>query len=436
MTPRPNPPEGLGSARQGHVARMKRHTVFLGGGLASAAAIGSYREAGGDDRLALVTSEVFLPYHRPPLSKGYMRGESGRDDALVEPAQHYVDADVELRVGTVVESVDLDGRTLRLADADGEMSFDRLVVATGATPRPLRVPGAESPGVYTLRALADADAIRAAAAEVETAVVVGGSFIGTEVAASLSQLGLEVALVHQGPALHERLAVPELSDHLRELFSARGVEVLLEHEVTAIEGKDRVERVIAGDRRLEAGLVVVGVGVEPATGVLAEERLELGDGIVVDERFSASAPDVFAIGDVARFPDAAAGRTRRIEHWDNAEAQGEHLGRLLAGATEEPFDHVAMFFSDVFDLSFELYGDLHEHDEVIVRGNVEDHHALAMFLRDDVLTAGLAIGQDKETTAELNHLIAQRARVRSSQRSALETTNATLSQALATEASH
>jgi NADPH-dependent 2,4-dienoyl-CoA reductase/sulfur reductase-like enzyme len=330
---------------------MKRHTVFLGGGLASATAICSYREAGGDDRLTLVTSEVVLPYHRPPLSKGYMRGESERDDALVEPANRYVDADVELRVGTVVDGVDLGARTLGLGDAG------------------------------------------------------------------------------------ERLGSPELSNALRELFSARGIEVLLEHEVTAIEGNDRVEHVIAGDRRLEAGLVVVGVGVEPATGMLAEAGLELDDGIVVDECFSTSTPNVFAVGDVARFPDAVAGRARRIEHWDNAKAQGEHLGRLLAGATQEPFSHVAMFFSDVFDLSFELYGDLHEHDDVIVRGNLEEHHALALFLRHDVLTAGLAIGQDEETTAELSDLIAQRARVESSQRSALGSTDATLSEALATEAS-
>lgn len=389
---------------------MHGHTVFLGGGLAAAAAIGAYRKAGGDDRLTLVSADVNLPYHRPPLSKGYLRGETQRDEALVEQADEYREQNVELRLSTVVEHVDLGQRALQIAGKSA-IGFDRLVIATGARPRALDVPGAGLDGVFTLRTLGDADALRAAAGSARRAVVVGGSFIGTEVAASLSQLGLDVTLVHAGSRLHDRLEAPAFSRHVEKLFHAHDVRVCLESKVSAIEGSGKVERVRVEEQAIEADLVVAGVGVEPATEALSDTAIELDDGIVVDERFRTAVDGIYAIGDVARFRDTVAGRQRRIEHWDNANAQGEHLGRLLAGETDEPFAHVAMFFSDLFDLSFEVYGDLKDHDKTLECGSVDDREALLLYVRDQRLIAGLSIGQKESVTERLSELISTGARL-------------------------
>src|SRR4051794_3369947 len=257
--------------------------VIAGGGLAAARAIRSYREAGGDGRVVLLAAEDVLPYHRPPLSKAFLRGET-TDAPLVEDEAFYRNRDVEVLLGTEATAVDPAARTV--ATTHGTVRFERLLVATGAAPRRLPVAGAELDGVRLLRSLGDSAAIREAGRSAERAVVVGGGFVGMEVAASLRQLGVEVTLIHRGDGLFDALGSPELSRDLASLYRGRGVELVLGEAVSAFGGDGRLAFVeTSGGRRVDAQLAVVGAGVIPNVGFLAGSGLPLGNGIEVDTRF-------------------------------------------------------------------------------------------------------------------------------------------------------
>jgi NADPH-dependent 2,4-dienoyl-CoA reductase/sulfur reductase-like enzyme len=286
--------------------------VIAGGGLTAARAIKSYREAGGGGRVALVSEETTVPYHRPALSKKYLRGET-TEAPIVEDEAFYADQGVELLLDTAVTSLDAGNRLV--TTGAGPLRYGKLLIATGARPRRLRVPGAELEGVFGLRTLQDSQRIRAAAGSAERAVVVGGGFIGMEAAASLRRLGLEVTLIHLGTRLFDLLGSPELSEQLLALYRGHGVEVLLGEEVAAFGGGSALEHVeTRSGLRAAADLAVVGVGVVPNVGFLEGSGLALDDGVVVDERFETSAPAVYAAGDVANFYDPLFGRRRRIEH--------------------------------------------------------------------------------------------------------------------------
>jgi NADPH-dependent 2,4-dienoyl-CoA reductase/sulfur reductase-like enzyme len=378
--------------------------LIVGGGLASARAIKSYREAGGDGSVALISRDSTLPYHRPPLSKRFLRGESD-ETPLVEDEAFYRDNRVDVRLETAVRSVDASGRTVELA---GErLVYDKLLIATGAWPRQLGVPGADLDGVYTLRTFDNSQTIREAAKGATRAAIVGAGFIGMEVAASLRQIGLEVSMVHLGRWLFDQLGVEELSDGLASLYREHGVDLVLGREVTRFEGNGRVAAVVTNDeRRIEADLVVVGIGVEPVTDFLDGSGIELDNGVVVDDRFESSAPDVYAVGDVARFLDPLFGRHRRIEHWSNANYQGTEAGKVLAGA-DGRYDTVSSFFSEVFGLTIKVFGDGRRDAQVVTHGSLRDGDFYALYGDDEGQTIGaLSVGQ----TDEVEELLKQQVR--------------------------
>jgi 3-phenylpropionate/trans-cinnamate dioxygenase ferredoxin reductase component len=382
--------------------------LIVGGGLASARAVKSYREAGGTGRVALVSADRFVPYSRPPLSKRYLRGEVEREGTFVEPPSFYADREVELLLETTVVRVDPDMHAVELADGR-RLEYRRLLLATGASPRRLAVPGTDLDGVFTLRTLDDSTRIREAARAAGRAVVLGGSFIGLEVSASLVQLGVEVTLVHSGDVLFDVLRVPELSAFLCDLYRERGVELVLEESVVGFGGEGRVERVeTLGGRTLPADLVVQGVGVTPATGFLEGSGIEVENGIVVDERFRTSAPDVHAVGDVARFYDPVLGERRRIEHWSNASYQGQRVGRQLAGE-DAPYDTVSSFFSEIFGLRLRVFGDVSP--DADLQGSFAGGQALAIYCEDGGVRGALAVGQDDETIERVRAAIRARAPV-------------------------
>ena len=270
---------------------MGGHRVLIiGGGLASARAIKSYREAGGNGRIALISRDDTVPYHRPPLSKRYLRREAEVADTLVEPEEFYARNDVEVMLRTAVRRVDTRERKVEL-DGGRRYGYEQLLIATGATPRRIAVPGADLDGVFTMRTLTDATAIRNAAGNGREALVVGGGFIGMEVAASLHQLGLEVTLVHRESGLFQHVRAPELEHDLASLFSDNGVTLVLPGEVAAFRGYSHVDSIeMAGGRGdgvgqiLAADFVVVGVGVEPAVDFLADSGVALDNGILVNDR--------------------------------------------------------------------------------------------------------------------------------------------------------
>jgi NAD(P)H-nitrite reductase large subunit len=385
--------------------------VVVGGGLSTARAIKAYREAGGDAPITLFSRDSSIPYHRPPLSKKYLRGETEAADALVEPESFYAENDVDLRLETGVASLDLGGEVLRLENGSTKR-YDQLLIASGATPRTLEAPGADLEGVFTLRTLADSTAIREAARDALHAVVVGAGFIGMEVAASLNQLGLEVTLVHRGTGLFEILRARQVEQFLVELYGQKGVELVLGDEVSSFGGRSRLDSVeTKRGRVIQAELCVVGIGVEPTVGWLESSGLELDDGVVVNERFETGADGVWAVGDAARFYDPVFERVRRIEHWSNANYHGTQVGRLIAG-DDGGYDIVSTFFSELFGITLKVFGDVDESDEIVFRGSLDDGKAIGFYLEDGRLTGTLVVDQDEETENTLKELLAEQPEVR------------------------
>lgn len=378
----------------------KFELIIVGGGLTAARAIREYREAGGSGRIALISREASLPYHRPPLSKRYLRGEIEVEQTLVEPEEFYAEHGVELLLGTEVTAVDTREQVV------AGLRYGKLLIATGSLPRALDVPGVDLPGVFSLRSLEDATAIRELAANTRDAVVVGTGFVGMEVAASLTELGLDVSLVSRDSDLFAQLRSPEISEHLVNLYRERGVDVIRSDEVHAFRGRSRLDTVeLHTGRELGAGLAVVGVGVQPAVSFLAGSGIAVDDGIVVDERFRTNVPNVYAAGDVARFHDPVFGRARRIEHWSNANYQGREVGRLLAGA-DGGYDAVSTFFTESFGLTLKVFGDISQHDDRIARGSFADGDAVVSYFERGRLVGTLHTGQSEATETELKHLIA------------------------------
>ena len=380
--------------------------VIAGGGLTAARAIKSYREAGGEGAIALVGEEATLPYHRPALSKRYLRGET---DATPHAENHefYREHEVDVLLETKAAAIDLGARRLTL-DNGVRLSYDKLLLATGAAPRRLRVPGSDLEGVFTLRTIVDSTAIRQAARATRRAVVVGGGFIGMEAAASLRHLGLDVTLIHLGSGLFDVLRSRHLSEQLAELYRARGVELLLEQEVASFAG-DGVLRSVEtkSGLRVEADLAVVGVGVVPNVDFLEGSGIEVDNGVVVNARFETSAPGVYAAGDVASFFDPLYGRHRRIEHWSNAGYQGTEVGRILAGAGGG-YDTVSSFFSEVFGTTIKAFGDVSRFDTLRTEGSLADGF-LAAYGHEGRLVGAVTVGESDELEAIVKELIADRA---------------------------
>jgi NADPH-dependent 2,4-dienoyl-CoA reductase/sulfur reductase-like enzyme len=384
--------------------------VIVGGGLASARAIKAYREAGGGGRIALVSKDDSVPYHRPPLSKRYLRGETDREGALVEPEPFYAEQDVELLLERSAERV-LPGERRVELDGGEAVGYEKLLLATGAWPRRLDVPGADAAGIFTLRTLADSGRIREAAESARRAVSVGGSFIGMETAASLRGLGLEVTVVELFDTLFPILEAPELSQQLAELYREQGVELVLGDSVAAFRGNGRLAAVeTKSGRSLEADLAVVGIGVVPQTDFLAGSGIEVDNGIVVDERFGTSVPGVWAAGDVARFRDPVFDRTRRIEHWSNANYQGTEVGKALAGQ-DAKYDMVSTFFTEVFGVSIKVFGDTSRADDRTFEGTIADGKFLGLYLEQGRIAGAVLSGQDEATEERLKQLIRERAPV-------------------------
>src|SRR5262245_8276690 len=368
--------------------------LIIGGGLASARAIRSFRESGGEGSIGLVSKDQTLPYHRPPLSKRFLRGETD-DEPLVEDAAFYTDHGVDVMLETAVSSLDTRERT---AEIDGDqLGYRQLLLASGAWPRKLDAPGFELDGVFRLRTVGNSKAIRESASDAETAVIVGACFIGMEVAASLNQIGKNVSMIHLGRWLFDQLGVEQLSDELAALYESKGVNLVLGHEVASFEGNGRLQAVSTKNgRKVEADLAVVGIGVAPLTDFLEGSEIAVDNGIVVDQGFRTNVPDVYAVGDVARFYDPLFDKHRRIEHWSNANYQGTEVGKILAGA-EGGYDRVSEFFTEIFGITIRVFGDARRDCQVSVQGSLNDGQMYALYAdeNEDVVGA-LSVGQPEE----------------------------------------
>jgi 3-phenylpropionate/trans-cinnamate dioxygenase ferredoxin reductase subunit len=360
--------------------------VIVGGGLAAAEAAKTLRSEGYDGRLVVVADELHLPYERPPLTKEYLRGESSASTLLAQPASFYEESRVEVLIGRRAVSLDPGARSVAIDDGTA-ITFDRLLLATGARALRPPLPGIDEPWVHVLRTVADADRLREAALAGGSVVVAGGGWIAVEAAASLRQIGLEVTLVVPGTEILERHLGPIAGRAFTELHERHGVRVVRGARVDAVVGAagHRGVRLDSGDI-LAGDIVVVGFGASPAVELARDAGLDVDGGIVADKRLMTGADGIFVAGDVASAWHPRYGKHVRSEHWDNARRQGRTAARNMLGGSE-PYDRLPYFFSDQFDLGMELFGRPLANDRVLVRR--EDAGLLAAWIRDGHVVAGM-----------------------------------------------
>lgn len=381
--------------------------VIIGGGLAGGRACQGIRREDTTGSLALITAEKHGPYQRPPLSKGYLTGDQDLSKVLLKSDEFYAENQVDLLTGIRATEIRPDAHQVRLEDGR-VIGYGKLLLATGGRPRRLSLRGADLGHVYTLRTIEDADAIRHAALPEARALVMGGSFIGSEVAASLAQRGARVVMVFPGSRLLERVAPEELSAFLRRKFESHGVHILPGTTAESLEGDDTIEwAVLSNGESLEFDLAVMGVGIRLNTELAAEAGLALRDedsSVIVDEFLRTSAPDIYAAGDIAAWPDPTFDRRLRVEHWDVAYNQGMRAGRNMAGPAK-PYTVLPYFFSDLFDLSFEVWGDLSAWDQTVQRGTLESRSFAFYYFHDGHLVGVLALGRPDEERDPMQELV-------------------------------
>jgi NADPH-dependent 2,4-dienoyl-CoA reductase/sulfur reductase-like enzyme len=357
--------------------------------------------------LAIVSADDALPYERPPLSKGFLKGSDDEKSVFINDAAFYSDHQIEVRLRTPVERADLINRTLYLHGGE-RWRFEKLLIATGSRVRTLQIPGAGLDGIFYLRTLADSRRIRGRAVRGKRAVVIGGGFIGMEAASSLAQRGVEVTLVLSEERVWERLFTPEMSAFFRGYFEERGIAFLTREQVTSFAGRDRVEAVVtASRRRIPADLVVVGIGVTPETDLFKDSGAALNNGVLVNQYLETSVPGVYAAGDVANYRDVLTGTQRRVEHWDNAVEQARHAALVMTGV-RQPFEHVPYFFSDVFDLSYEFWGDASASGRTVTRGDPASASFSVWWLLEGRLVAAFLLARPEEERDHAQHWIRTR----------------------------
>jgi 3-phenylpropionate/trans-cinnamate dioxygenase ferredoxin reductase subunit len=368
-----------------------RTFIIVGGGLAGAKAAQTLREEGFDGRLLLFGEEPVRPYERPPMSKTYLRGESPFDDAAVHDADYYKAHEIELHTSTVVASIDPEASQVQLA-AGARIGYERLLLATGASPRRPSVPGVELEGFHLLRTVADSDAIRQALTSGAPLVVIGAGWIGCEVAASARELGADVTMLDLTSVPLERVLGPEVGAVYRDLHVAHGVSVRMGLSIDAVEairGKGRVEEVRLTDGSvIPAGVVVAGIGALPRTELAAAAGLHIDNGVRTDAQLATSAPGVYAAGDVASAWHPRYGAPIRLEHWSAALNQGPAAARNMLGMNT-PYEKLPYFYSDQYDLGMEYRGWAPSFDQVVVRGDPSGGEFLSFWLRDDVVVAAM-----------------------------------------------
>jgi 3-phenylpropionate/trans-cinnamate dioxygenase ferredoxin reductase component len=367
------------------------HThVIVGAGLAGAKAAEALREHGFDGRIVLVGSEPEFPYERPPLSKSYLRGESPREKAYALPDDYYAEHDIDLRMSTTVERIDVAAKEAVLTSGD-RIGYDRVLIATGAEPRRLSIPGSELDGVHYLRDFADSDAIAARLERGGHVVVIGAGWIGSEVAASARQKGLAVTIVERADVPLEAVLGPEVGELYAQVHREQGVELLTGASLEAFEGDGHVERVkLDHGRTVDTDFVVVGIGVVPRTGLAEAAGIAVDNGIAVDEHLETSASGIFAAGDVANAFHPFYRHHLRVEHWANALNQPAVAARSMLGE-EASYDRLPYFFSDQYDVGMEYTGYATSWDQVVFRGDTDAREFIAFWLEDGRVVAGMNV---------------------------------------------
>lgn len=373
--------------------------LLIGGGLAAASCARSLREAGAEGSVTIVGREPHPPYNRPPCSKGYMTGKETVDDCLFEPYDFWGEQDIELLTGTSAIKLDATQRTVKLSNRE-VVGFDKALLATGANVRRLPVDGGRLEGIHYLRVLGNSDAIVTDAKQAEHVVIIGGSYIGTEVAASLTTLGHRCSIVMQESVTHERGFGTQAGGFFQRVLEEHGVTVHGGDELERFEGEgDRVQKVITKNGlELDADMVVIGAGVAPDVMLAKPAGLELGErgGVRCSAQLETSVPGIYAAGDLCEYDSVVHGRPIRVEHWDVALNHGKTAALNMLGQAT-PHDVVPYFFSDLADwAAMEYVGPANQWDEEIVRGSPEDGEFSVFYVQEGRVAGALSVGRSDD----------------------------------------
>jgi 3-phenylpropionate/trans-cinnamate dioxygenase ferredoxin reductase subunit len=370
--------------------------VIVGAGHAGGSAAAFLRQYGHDGPITLIGEEPCLPYQRPPLSKAWLKGEAGEDELQLRPASFYEEASVAVRLGAVAMSIDRAARTIRL-NGGSILPYDKLILATGARARSLPVPGADLEGVYALRTAAHAESLKAELGPGRRVMIVGGGYVGLEVAASARALGAAVTVIEREPRLLARVAGEALSGFFHAYHGARGVRFVLGASVSAIEGRDGRASAVVLDHgeRLPCDVVLIGVGAIPNQELALEAGLPCQDGVIVDLRARTEDPDIYAIGDLTRRPLPLYGRSFRLESVPNALEQAKQAAADITGH-KPPAPEVPWFWSDQYDLKLQIAGLPFDVDHLIVRGDPSSAKFAVFHMSGDLIQAVEAVNSPAE----------------------------------------
>ena len=372
-----------------------RTFVIVGAGHAGGRAAQAMRQCGFEGQILLIGEEPHVPYERPPLSKELIVTDAGLEKVRLHEAAWYAENRIDLIAGNGAASIDAAGRRVELADGRAVV-FDKLMLTTGARVRRLPVPGADLDGVFYLRTLDDSDAIKARISAGTEVAVIGGGFIGLEIAGSAAKLGAKVTVLEAADRLMSRSVAPEVADWFARMHRDRGVDLRLGVTVGALEGTGAVNGVRLGDGSMvPADVVVIGIGILPNVEIAGAAGLAVDNGIVVDDRGRTSHPDIYAAGDVANQPNAFAGRRLRLESYQNAQDQAAAVARNLCGA-DEAYEDSLWVWSDQHDVNLQMTGAPEHWDRLVWRGNPDDGPATVFYLADGKIVAVNTINNGRE----------------------------------------
>ncbi|MEM1231087.1 MAG: FAD-dependent oxidoreductase [Pseudomonadota bacterium] len=368
--------------------------IIIGAGHAAGQAAASLRQEGYEGPITVIGDERQLPYQRPPLSKQYLSGEQAMDRVLLRPAKFYADKQIDVRTEVRVDAIN--PAEHRVTTASGEtLSYDKLILATGSRPRRLQIPGSDLPGIHYLRTVDDVDAIRDDMGAGKKIVIVGGGYIGLEVASVCVESDMEVHVLEMESRILQRVTTPQMSAYYHQLHSHRGVHLHTDTMVSGFEGDGRVERVLCGEAQFDADLVIVGIGIVPNVELAEQAGIACDNGILVNERCETSAADVYAAGDCTNHPNPTLGRRLRLESVPNAMEQARVSAANICGKPKV-YDAVPWFWSDQYELKLQMVGFSTEGDTQVLRGSQADNQFAVFYLKGGKVVAADAVNSPKE----------------------------------------
>jgi len=372
--------------------------VIVGAGHAAGQAAASLRQEGYEGEVVIIGDEPYIPYQRPPLSKQYLSGEQGIERVYLRPEKFYASKNITLKTGVRVEQIDTVAQTVT-TDSDETIPYEKLLIATGSRPRRLNLPGIDLPGIHYLRTISDVDAIRAEMAPGKKMVIVGGGYIGLEVASVGIKQELEVYVLEMEERILQRVTTPEMSTFYHQLHSNRGVHVCTSTAVSGFSGDGRVQAVLCSkendEQAFPADLVVVGIGIIPNVELAKDAGIDCDNGIVVDERCRTSAANVFAAGDCTNHPNPLLKRRLRLESVPNAMEQARVAASSMSGG-DKSYASIPWFWSDQYELKLQMVGFSADGDTQVVRGDKAGNHFAVFYLKNGTLVAADAVNSPRE----------------------------------------